>query len=88
MAVITDKDRLSIRRRLAMGTSRLQGGVGTGWLRTVRSGMPFVTVPCPLLDPLCHATLNTGIPFVGPLPVTLTLTCNGATGNRGLYVSM
>eukprot|EP00955_Chlamydomonas_euryale_P040232 351628-Chlamydomonas_euryale.AAC.3 len=29
--------------------------------------------PCPLLDPLCHAALNTCIPFVGALPVTLTL---------------
>eukprot|EP00955_Chlamydomonas_euryale_P058236 357002-Chlamydomonas_euryale.AAC.8 len=35
---------------------------------------PFVTVPSPLLDPLCHATLNTGIPFLSPLPVNLTLT--------------
>jgi len=45
-----------------------------GWLRTVRNGMPFVTVSCPLLYPLCHATLNTGIPFVGLLRETVTLT--------------
>eukprot|EP00955_Chlamydomonas_euryale_P091308 364613-Chlamydomonas_euryale.AAC.4 len=37
-------------------------------------GVPFVTAPCPLLDPLCHVTLNTGIPFVGLLSATLTLT--------------
>eukprot|EP00955_Chlamydomonas_euryale_P093568 364792-Chlamydomonas_euryale.AAC.15 len=49
-------------------------GVGMGWLRTVRNGVPFVTAPSPLLDPLCLAALDTGIPFVGPLPVTLTLT--------------
>eukprot|EP00955_Chlamydomonas_euryale_P094338 364848-Chlamydomonas_euryale.AAC.15 len=44
-----------------------------GWLRTVSNGAPFVTVPCALLDPLCHASLDTGVPCVGPLPVTLTL---------------
>eukprot|EP00955_Chlamydomonas_euryale_P042608 352371-Chlamydomonas_euryale.AAC.4 len=45
-----------------------------GWLRTMRNGVPFVTAPYPLLDPLCLAALNTGISFVGPLPATLTLT--------------
>eukprot|EP00955_Chlamydomonas_euryale_P007579 80333-Chlamydomonas_euryale.AAC.1 len=50
-----------------------RGGVGMGWLRTVRNGVTFVTAPSPLLDPLCLAALNTGIPFLGPLPVTLTL---------------
>eukprot|EP00955_Chlamydomonas_euryale_P011513 124003-Chlamydomonas_euryale.AAC.15 len=43
-------------------------------LRIVRNGVPFVTAPYPLLDPLGLATLNTGIPCVGPLPATLTLT--------------
>eukprot|EP00955_Chlamydomonas_euryale_P096672 365026-Chlamydomonas_euryale.AAC.11 len=46
-------------------TSRLAG--------TTCNGAPFVTVPCRLLDPFCHATLNTDIPFMGLLPVTLTL---------------
>eukprot|EP00955_Chlamydomonas_euryale_P038273 351055-Chlamydomonas_euryale.AAC.7 len=48
-----------------------------GWyeeLSTVRSGLSFVTAPSPLLNLICLAALNTGIPFVGPLPVTLTLT--------------
>eukprot|EP00955_Chlamydomonas_euryale_P071277 361014-Chlamydomonas_euryale.AAC.3 len=51
-------------------------GVGMGWLRTVRNGVPLVTAPCPLLDPVCLAMLNTGITCVGPcpLPVALTLT--------------
>eukprot|EP00955_Chlamydomonas_euryale_P112844 366166-Chlamydomonas_euryale.AAC.15 len=39
-----------------------------GWLRTLRNGVPFVTAPSPLLDPLCLATLNTGIPFVESAP--------------------
>eukprot|EP00955_Chlamydomonas_euryale_P019919 212566-Chlamydomonas_euryale.AAC.1 len=39
---------------------------------------PFVTAPSSLLDPLCLAALNTGIPPVGPLPVTLTLTLEKA----------
>eukprot|EP00955_Chlamydomonas_euryale_P040775 351806-Chlamydomonas_euryale.AAC.3 len=47
-----------------------RGGVGMGWLRTVRKGMPFVIAPSPLLHSLCLAALNTGIPFVSPLPVT------------------
>eukprot|EP00955_Chlamydomonas_euryale_P083560 363869-Chlamydomonas_euryale.AAC.28 len=51
-----------------------RGGVGMGWLRTVRSGVRFVTASSQLLDPLCLAALNTGIPFVDPLPKTLTLT--------------
>jgi len=45
-----------------------------GRLRTVRNGVPLVTAPSPLLDLLCLAALNTGIPFLGALPVTLTLT--------------
>eukprot|EP00955_Chlamydomonas_euryale_P060252 357663-Chlamydomonas_euryale.AAC.4 len=49
-----------------------RGGVGMGWFRTVCDGVPFMTAPYLLLDPLCFATLNTGIPFVGPLPETLT----------------
>mmetsp|Transcript_16114 Transcript_16114/g.47874 ORF Transcript_16114/g.47874 Transcript_16114/m.47874 type:complete len:216 (-) Transcript_16114:492-1139(-) len=32
---------------------------------TVCNAVPFVTAPCPLLDPLCSATLNTTIPFCG-----------------------
>eukprot|EP00955_Chlamydomonas_euryale_P073663 361808-Chlamydomonas_euryale.AAC.15 len=44
---------------------------GMGRLKIAQSGMPFVTAPSPLRDPLCFAALNTGIPFVGPLPVTL-----------------
>eukprot|EP00955_Chlamydomonas_euryale_P080474 363428-Chlamydomonas_euryale.AAC.5 len=48
--------------------------VGMGWLRTVHSGVPFVTASSLLFDPRCIAALNTGKPFVGPLPVTLTLT--------------
>eukprot|EP00955_Chlamydomonas_euryale_P070366 360740-Chlamydomonas_euryale.AAC.6 len=51
-----------------------RGGLGMGWLRTLRSGVPFVTALSPLLDPLCLAALNAGIPFVGPLPVTVSLT--------------
>eukprot|EP00955_Chlamydomonas_euryale_P056353 356388-Chlamydomonas_euryale.AAC.2 len=31
--------------------------------------------PARCFDPLCLAALNTGIPFVGLLPVTLTLSC-------------
>eukprot|EP00955_Chlamydomonas_euryale_P114514 366281-Chlamydomonas_euryale.AAC.13 len=50
-----------------------RGGVGVRGLRTELSGMPFQAAPSPLLDPLCLAALNTGVPFVGPLPVTLTL---------------
>eukprot|EP00955_Chlamydomonas_euryale_P075152 362231-Chlamydomonas_euryale.AAC.3 len=42
-------------------------------LRTVCDGVPFVTAPNPLLDPLCLAALNTGI-LVGPLHVPLTPT--------------
>eukprot|EP00955_Chlamydomonas_euryale_P007693 81641-Chlamydomonas_euryale.AAC.22 len=45
-----------------------------GWLRTLHRGVPYVTAPNPLLDPSRLAALNTGIPFVRPLPVTLTLT--------------
>eukprot|EP00955_Chlamydomonas_euryale_P051670 354917-Chlamydomonas_euryale.AAC.19 len=33
-------------------TSRLAGVVGMGWLRTAHSGVPLVTVPSPLFDPL------------------------------------
>eukprot|EP00955_Chlamydomonas_euryale_P101451 365346-Chlamydomonas_euryale.AAC.9 len=33
-----------------------------------------LTAPSPLLDPLCLAALNTGMPFVSPLHATLTLT--------------
>eukprot|EP00955_Chlamydomonas_euryale_P102000 365387-Chlamydomonas_euryale.AAC.7 len=52
-------------------------GVGMGWLRTVRNGVPFVTASYPLLDPLCLATLNTGIALVGPLLETIILTLYG-----------
>eukprot|EP00955_Chlamydomonas_euryale_P071757 361190-Chlamydomonas_euryale.AAC.3 len=45
-----------------------------GWLKAVHNGLPFVTAPYPLLDPLCLAALNTCLPFVGPLPATLTVT--------------
>eukprot|EP00955_Chlamydomonas_euryale_P044141 352821-Chlamydomonas_euryale.AAC.3 len=40
----------------------------TRWpcLLVVRSGVPFVTSLYLLPDPLCLATLNTDIPFVGP----------------------
>eukprot|EP00955_Chlamydomonas_euryale_P020098 213604-Chlamydomonas_euryale.AAC.41 len=54
-----------------------QGGAGMGWPRTAHSGVPFVTVPSPLFDPLWTAALNTGIPLVGMLPVTLTLSLTG-----------
>eukprot|EP00955_Chlamydomonas_euryale_P039062 351290-Chlamydomonas_euryale.AAC.5 len=39
-----------------------------GWLRTARSGAPFVKGLSPLFDFLssCLATLNTGVPLVGP----------------------
>jgi len=51
-----------------------RGGVGMGGVvRAVRNGVPFVTVPTPLLYPLCLAMLNTSIPFVGLIPATLTL---------------
>eukprot|EP00955_Chlamydomonas_euryale_P112127 366112-Chlamydomonas_euryale.AAC.33 len=43
--------------------------------------VPFVTTPCPLLDPLL-ATLNTDIPFVGPLPAILTLTLSDCAQHR------
>eukprot|EP00955_Chlamydomonas_euryale_P031953 334998-Chlamydomonas_euryale.AAC.12 len=33
----------------------------------------FVEPPARCLIPLCLAALNTGIPFMGPLPVTLRL---------------
>jgi len=50
-----------------------------GWLEMERSDIPFVAfplmAPSPLLDPLCLAALKTGIPFVGPPTVALTLTC-------------
>eukprot|EP00955_Chlamydomonas_euryale_P041584 352035-Chlamydomonas_euryale.AAC.1 len=55
-------------------TSRWRGRLGMGWLRTINNGVPFVIVPSALLNPLCLAALNTGIPFMRPLPVTLTLT--------------
>eukprot|EP00955_Chlamydomonas_euryale_P118332 366534-Chlamydomonas_euryale.AAC.9 len=38
---------------------------------TTRGGLHFVLAPSLLFDPLCLATLNTGILFVGPLSVTL-----------------
>eukprot|EP00955_Chlamydomonas_euryale_P092383 364703-Chlamydomonas_euryale.AAC.5 len=40
------------------------------WVCAARNGVPLVTAPSMLLDPLCLAAFNT---FVGPLPVTLTL---------------
>eukprot|EP00955_Chlamydomonas_euryale_P086928 364257-Chlamydomonas_euryale.AAC.4 len=43
-------------------------------LRPVLTSWLAGCVPCPLLDPYCHAALNTGIPFMGPLPATLILT--------------
>eukprot|EP00955_Chlamydomonas_euryale_P078124 363084-Chlamydomonas_euryale.AAC.6 len=58
----TWRDRASVAVRPVL-TSRFAGGVGTGWLRTVSNGMPFVTAPSPLLDPLCLAALNTSMPF-------------------------
>eukprot|EP00955_Chlamydomonas_euryale_P092061 364676-Chlamydomonas_euryale.AAC.4 len=42
-----------------------------GGLGTVHNGMSSATAPSPLLDALCLARFNTGIPFVGPLLVTL-----------------
>eukprot|EP00955_Chlamydomonas_euryale_P113039 366188-Chlamydomonas_euryale.AAC.8 len=50
--------------------SNWQGVVGTGRLRTARIAFSR------LLDPICLAALNTGIPFLRPLPVILTLTLN------------
>eukprot|EP00955_Chlamydomonas_euryale_P046223 353367-Chlamydomonas_euryale.AAC.2 len=38
-------------------------------LTTHPSGAPFVTVPSPLFDPLCHAALKTGIPCACLLPL-------------------
>eukprot|EP00955_Chlamydomonas_euryale_P069659 360527-Chlamydomonas_euryale.AAC.7 len=59
-------------------TSRLVGwggvGWGMGWLRTTRSCIAFVTAPSPLFDLRRLAALNIGIPFMGPLPSTLTPT--------------
>eukprot|EP00955_Chlamydomonas_euryale_P108096 365817-Chlamydomonas_euryale.AAC.30 len=49
----------------------LYAEIWSGCVKIFPAGL--VTVPCLLLGPLCHATLNTGIPFMGPLPVTLTL---------------
>eukprot|EP00955_Chlamydomonas_euryale_P112581 366141-Chlamydomonas_euryale.AAC.4 len=52
----------------------------------MRYGIPCVTAPSPLLDPRCLAALNTGIPFVGPLPATLDSDSDtqlGAPGGRG-----
>eukprot|EP00955_Chlamydomonas_euryale_P083159 363805-Chlamydomonas_euryale.AAC.1 len=45
------------------------------WTLWTRVEIPShdIPLPCLLLNPLCHATLNTGIPFVGPLPINLTL---------------
>eukprot|EP00955_Chlamydomonas_euryale_P079711 363330-Chlamydomonas_euryale.AAC.28 len=43
------------------------------WAGLCAVGVPFVTAPSPLLDPRCLAALNTGIIFVAPFPVTLTL---------------
>eukprot|EP00955_Chlamydomonas_euryale_P016795 179287-Chlamydomonas_euryale.AAC.3 len=46
---------------------------GMGWLRTSRSGVPYVTAfyqPAVLSR---HAALSTSMPLVGPLLVTLTL---------------
>eukprot|EP00955_Chlamydomonas_euryale_P085152 364059-Chlamydomonas_euryale.AAC.6 len=41
-----------------------------GWLRTKGNGVrAFVTMPCPLHGPLCHATLSTGIPLSQGSPV-------------------
>eukprot|EP00955_Chlamydomonas_euryale_P119068 366572-Chlamydomonas_euryale.AAC.9 len=53
-----------------------------GMLQSVWDGsgpyaMPYVTVPCPLLDPLCHATLNTG-----KLQVAKTLPDRGVGSGR------
>eukprot|EP00955_Chlamydomonas_euryale_P072708 361489-Chlamydomonas_euryale.AAC.1 len=57
-----------------LGMYHWRSEVGMEWLGTVRNGLPFVTAPSPLLDPLCLALLNTGIPFAVPLLVSLTLT--------------
>eukprot|EP00955_Chlamydomonas_euryale_P043328 352556-Chlamydomonas_euryale.AAC.4 len=55
-----------------------------GWLRTVRSGVPFVRRPARCLLP-CLAALNTGTLCEGPLPVDLTLplTGRGTEGKDG-----
>eukprot|EP00955_Chlamydomonas_euryale_P073669 361808-Chlamydomonas_euryale.AAC.21 len=50
---------------------RLTGWGCMGWLRNVCNGVPFVTAPSPLLDPLCLAALHTGIPFVGSKDVVM-----------------
>eukprot|EP00955_Chlamydomonas_euryale_P118665 366554-Chlamydomonas_euryale.AAC.2 len=55
-----------------------------GWLRTVRNSVLFVTAPSSLLDPLCLAALNTGIPFMGSLPETLTLNPVACWGEQGV----
>eukprot|EP00955_Chlamydomonas_euryale_P040693 351780-Chlamydomonas_euryale.AAC.5 len=38
-----------------------QDGFGMRWLRTAHSGMPFVTAPSPLFDPLLLAAISKGI---------------------------
>eukprot|EP00955_Chlamydomonas_euryale_P019955 212950-Chlamydomonas_euryale.AAC.1 len=53
-------------------TSDWLGWAGMGWLRTARSGVPFVTASSPLFDRLCLAALTTGIPLVGALPAILS----------------
>eukprot|EP00955_Chlamydomonas_euryale_P049266 354212-Chlamydomonas_euryale.AAC.17 len=66
----TWRDRALVALRPVL-TCQLRGGVGMGWLRTLRSDTPFVTAPRLLHDSLCLAALNTGISFVGSLPLTL-----------------
>eukprot|EP00955_Chlamydomonas_euryale_P113472 366221-Chlamydomonas_euryale.AAC.7 len=51
-------------------------------LNTFNGPHPFVTAPYPLLDPLCLATLNTGVPFTGPLAGTLMLTASDTQTQR------
>eukprot|EP00955_Chlamydomonas_euryale_P062567 358413-Chlamydomonas_euryale.AAC.18 len=49
-------------------------------LTALRPQIGRSSAPSPLLDPFCLAAFNTGIPFVGPLPVTLTLRhCHSVT---------
>eukprot|EP00955_Chlamydomonas_euryale_P100720 365303-Chlamydomonas_euryale.AAC.7 len=56
-----------------------------GWLRSVRTGVPFLTAPSPLFDPLCLAAFNTGSVRVrvtgsGPMKGMLVLS---AASQRG-----
>jgi len=60
-------------------------GVGKGWLRTVRDGVPFVTVPCLLLDPSAMPRSTQAYPA---WVCSLTLTDSGSTSLYSLISYM